>query len=454
MRIRGDQVNTVLPLTEAYLRGKYPLTKLLSPQGGLMSGVVRMGGEPTSPDFNIAACTLGNMHAIFPHLAMSDDPTKVPPPIGGAGADIDPELAWIRAAMEAAERYACLADYADEFIIATASELGSDAMDLDTVPRCSSKEYADPKCPFKPVDKNVPIRWVRGYSLIDQCYRMVPVVMTHLGIRAHEGEQFWNMISTGVAAHFDLETALNSAICESIERDAIAMTWLARLPLPKIQIVAPAPAVLGPNLGRLNQGLVQHHFFDATTDMGVPTIYAVQVLDGHPHLAQYVNCATDFNAAAACAKTIREAAPARPVFEEGYSFPADFNDFAELHDGAAYMGRPELAHAYEFLLKSANAKLLSAVEMEAPLGKHARLQFLLNRLRAKNMDAIVVDLTTDELRALGIWVVRVVIPGLMPMSTHYRGRFLGHQRLYDYPASAGYGRMTEADINPFPQPFA
>ena len=447
-------MNTVLPLTEAYLRGKYPITRLLSPQGGIMSGVIRMAGEATTPDFHMAAATLGDMQALFPGISMTDESGKKGPPIGGAGADADPELAWIRAVMESAERYASMTHFDDENIIASANELGAQAMELDSVPRCSEREYADPKCPFKRIDKSQPIRWVRGYSLTDQCPRLVPLVMTHLGVKPFVGEQFWNMISTGVAAHFDLETALASAICESIERDAIAMTWLARLPLPRIQFTAPVPSILAPNLGRLNQGLVQQYFFDATTDMGVPTIYTVQVMEGHPHLAQYVNCATDFSAAAACAKTIREAVPARQVFEDGYAFPADFHDFAELHDGAAYMGKPEMGHAFEFLLKSPNMKKLAEAEMASPLDKHQRLAFLIQRLREKKMDAIAVDLTTDELRELGIWVVRVVIPGLMPMSTHYRGLFLGHQRLYDYPASAGYGRLTEADINPFPQPFA
>jgi ribosomal protein S12 methylthiotransferase accessory factor len=50
--------------------------------------------------------------------------------------------------------------------------------------------------------------------------------------------------------------------------------------------------------------------------------------------------------------------------------------------------------------------------------------------------------------------VRVVIPGLMPMSSIHRARFLGHPRLYEYPKAAGFGALTEADINPYPQPFA
>ena len=71
-----------------------------------------------------------------------------------------------------------------------------------------------------------------------------------------------------------------------------------------------------------------------------------------------------------------------------------------------------------------------------------------------DMEVIAIDLTTDELRERGAWVVRAVIPGLMPMSSDYRARFLGTPRLYEYPKNAGFGSITENDINRAPQPFA
>lgn len=447
-------MNSSLPLAETWLRAKYPVARLLAPGGGLLSGVRRLGGEPTSVDLHAATAHLGNLTEIFPEIVRSDGSDLSREIIGGAGADADPELAWIRAVMEGAERYSCMLHLEDEFVTASANELGADALDLDTVPRCSERERADPRCLFALPDKGAPIRWLRGFSLTERRTRMVPAVMSHLHLRPGPGENFCDMISTGVAAHFDLESALCSAICESIERDAIAITWLARLPLPKIEIPVPPPAALGPNLARLNQSLLRHHFFDATTDMGIPTVYALELLDGHPHLAQYVNCATDFSAAAACAKTIREAAPARPVFEDGYGYPADVRDFSALHDGAAYLGRREMRHEFDFLTGSGFTRRLEDVEIGVPQGRGARLRYLLQRLRAMNMEAVAVDLTSDELRELGVWVVRVVIPGLMPMSTHYRGRFLGHPRLYEYARKAGRPDFCEDHVNPAPQPFA
>jgi ribosomal protein S12 methylthiotransferase accessory factor len=119
------------------------------------------------------------------------------------------------------------------------------------------------------------MRWSRGYSLTLGRERFVPAVMTHLYLRPTSQERIWQEISTGVAAHTRLEAALISAICEVIERDAIAITWLARLQLPRIEFTTPLPAALATNFELLKRSLVQQYFFDATTDIGIPTVYAV-----------------------------------------------------------------------------------------------------------------------------------------------------------------------------------
>ena len=118
------------------------------------------------------------------------------------------------------------------------------------------------------------------------------------------------------------------------------------------------------------------------------------------------------------------------------------------------MGRTDHRGAFDFLLNSKDRKPLEEISIGPFENEVTRLHFLCHRLNSLGMDAIAVDLTTDELRDVGLWVVRVVTPELMPMSPIYRARYLGHPRLYEYPEQAGYGSRTEADINPFPQPFA
>ena len=447
-------MNPSLSLNEEYLRLKYPVARLLQPVGGILSGLVRLGGEIGVPDFNTAYTSLNNVSKLFPYVSRADGTDASHETMGGAGADLSSEKAWIRAVMEGAERYATMAYSQDEFVTASADELGNQALDMDLIPRCSDREYSNPRCPLVRPDKTKKIRWVKGFSLTDRQELFVPAVMTHLYFRPLQQDRYWHGITTGVAAHNSFEAAALGAICEMVERDAIAITWLAKLSLPKIEFSKPLPSALMPNFNQLNKSLVKQTFFDATSDFGIPTVYTVQCLDGHPNMSQYVNCATEFNAVRACAKTIREAAPARFVFNNGVKYPQNVDDFLALHDGASYLGRPEKRHEFDFLLNSKRNIQLNDIASWKEESDKIKLKKVLEIFRSKNMNIVAVDLTTDELRELGIWVIRVVIPGLVPMSPVHRARFLGHPRLYSYPKSMGFGSLCEDDINPAPQPFA
>ena len=52
-------MNPVLNLRESYLRGKYSVARILLPTGGLLSGVSRLEGEHTAPDFDIVGMVFG-----------------------------------------------------------------------------------------------------------------------------------------------------------------------------------------------------------------------------------------------------------------------------------------------------------------------------------------------------------------------------------------------------------
>ena len=94
-----------------------------------------------------------------------------------------------------------------------------------------------PQCRLVVPDKRSKIRWVRGLLPDTGEVVYIPAVMvySHLGNRL-PGERFWLPTSTGCAAEVSYERALLSAIYEAIERDAISITWLQKLALPRIQI--------------------------------------------------------------------------------------------------------------------------------------------------------------------------------------------------------------------------
>jgi ribosomal protein S12 methylthiotransferase accessory factor len=420
-----------------------------------MSGVAVAGPRVGDAAFSIWTSSLGNVAMTFPHLSVANDPEAV---LGGSGVDVDNRTAWLCAVVEGAERYANCVHSPEDFVVATAADLGDSAMDLDRLPRCSDREYADPKCPLVKPERNLPLRWARGYSLIDRCERFVPAILTHLFLTPMPGERITIPISTGVAAHTSLAAALVSAICEVIERDAISLTWLARLRLPEIDLPETLPPQIARSRPKLERSSIRHHLFDASTDLGIPTVFSVEDCRDSQTAELLVDCATSFDAAACCAKTMRESAAVRFMMRPTRNLPADVADFTSLFHGATYFARGGHRVAFDFLLAQpprrtlADVQALSRVDPEAD--SESKLRLLVERLRALGMDAVAVDLTTDEIRQAGLFVVRVVIPDLMPMSPVYRARFLGTPRLYEYPERAGFGVLSESDINPEPMPFA
>ena len=142
------------------------------------------------------------------------------------------------------------------------------------------------------------------------------------------------------------------------------------------------------------------------------------------------------------------------MFEYPRHIPDNFEDFLQLEEGAAYMGRPEQRKHFDFLLNSNKTVPISAMQGAYPSTDSGKLKWLKKRFTDLGMKVYVTEITTDELQEVGLRAVRVIIPELMPMTPVYRARFLAHKRLYDYPLKAGFGAVTEDTLNHAPQPFA
>jgi ribosomal protein S12 methylthiotransferase accessory factor len=372
----------------------------------------------------------------------------------GCGASLDEEHARAVAVAEALERYCNAMVAPGDAIVASADELGDEATDWRDFPALSARELADPACPLRPFDPAAKMRWIRGWSLTRNRPAYVPLAMTHLYLTLSAAENFTFQISTGVAAHGDVRRACVSAICEVIERDAIALTWLGKLPLTRLIIEGDGPLEAAAELAAARRRAAIYTFFDATTDLGIPTTLCLQTVAGHPTMRQVVSCSTNFSAGLTVAKAIREAVAVSTVFDPPAAIPGEPADFTNLLHGSSYMARPVQRAHFDFLLESPRAVTFERRYSDPlPAEPAAQLVHLRELFRRKRMDVVLVDMTVDEVRRHGLSVVRAVIPALMPITFVHRARFLGHRRLYDYARSIGHA-LTEASVNPAPMPFA
>jgi ribosomal protein S12 methylthiotransferase accessory factor len=353
---------------------------------------------------------------------------------------------------EALERYSAAVYDARCFVRASAESMGSRAIDLRHIPSCSRREYARPGCPVIPADPAAQLRWNLATNLRTGDEVLVPAVMTYLMLDRTEAEKFWMPITTGSAIHFDPLEAVFNAITEVIERDAVSLTWLQKLPLPLLADEC-IPEAARSLLEWTAERHIETYLFDATTDLGIPTVYCLQVAPHAARGAHLVGGACDIQVERAVTKALLECVGTRAMLHERPPPPRRYRDHHSESDSAATVGRPSARRAFEFLVNGAQERPRSRPRCEQAETPQARVDLVLERLARLRMDAYLTDITPGEVRELGLTAYRVVIPALQPMSLHPLARFTGHQRLFTAPARMGFPVLPESRLNRWPQPM-
>jgi ribosomal protein S12 methylthiotransferase accessory factor len=428
------------------------LESLVSPLGPI-TGIESAAGPPGLSRASACACSIG-----APVTETAAEAVRSPVRCGGRAID-DADRARLLALAEAMERYSSGGFAAEPSVVAPIAAARSygptDAvLDPATVARCSERELADPNCPLGSYDPAAAIRWVSGVNLHDGVETQVPTVMAYHGCRGHlESERFWYRISTGCAVHFDPYEALFAALCEVIERDAVMVAWLQRMPLPLVpddRLSATAAGIVDWAQARFMRTLL----FDATTDLGVPTVLCVQTAEHDPRVRTVMSAGTGRNLGAAAEKAILEVVYLRNgLFREAGTMPENVAEIQALSDGARYMAHPERAAAFDFLISDAHSRSREPVP-DLPADPRSAVSTVLLRLRRNGMRAFAVDRTRGEAAQIGLHSFAVVIPELQPMTTLPIAQYRAHPRLYALPASMGYAVHPEEELNPWPLPFA
>ncbi|MFD8500397.1 YcaO-like family protein [Amycolatopsis sp. NPDC059657] len=449
--------------TSAMTDAAAALRARLSPLVGMLGPVLPatpLRVPEGSPGLPIACSSVGDLRWPLPEVAVFAERTGAPTTgLDGAGGGFDADLAEWVAVAEALERY-CSAVYSrDQLVTATADELGTEALDLDTLPRLSERELADKLHDIGPARKDLPRSWVRGVRLADARLTWIPAELVWLCFHDPGVTRITAPNTTGCAIHSDPWQALLNGLLEVIERDAISIVWHQRLPLPEIEVDSGFPE-LEQLLAQFdtNPGLSMR-LFDATLDLGVPTVYAVYQEHHSPHLRQVLGCGINPSPGKAAANAVREAISCRLALEyRGDEVPTEAGMIRGTLDGALYMGKAEHAEAFDFLLGPGRAGGTIRLS-DLRTGATARdpkqyLTELLARMGEAGLDVFAVDIGCDESREAGLTAVKAIVPGLQPLSFTHRAQFLGSPRLFAAPAACGYPVRQPGELNPWPQPFA
>lgn len=398
-------------------------------------------------------------------------------------AFFDPEHARRAAIGEAMERY-CGNFVPGDLRKASYRDLvsaGETALDPGEVILYSAAQYGAEGFPFVPMSGDLAIYWAEGRDLATEEEILVPASLVYINffLGALSAEPTTNfVIYSGIAAGAGREAAERSALEELIERDAVEIWW--RTGSPAVGLAPAESATVRAALAaREDDGRLSYHLIRIPTGFGVPVVGALIQDHREGIVALGTACRPDPTAAAL--KALIEAIHLRYYaiglldprgsvwlsMEAGIldpsvykpfradrayeaSYRSDYHDLTDLGCHAQIYLDPRMRRHVRRILEPPSWEPLSAVP--AVVEDDPR-RSLLGRLQSRGFRALSVDVTTPDVRASGLSVVRVIVPGLYP-NAPAAFPCLGGRRLYEEPARLGWLpqvlREEDLDLTPLP----
>jgi ribosomal protein S12 methylthiotransferase accessory factor len=407
--------------------------------------------------------------------------------LSGTGRTLSYEQSQLAAIAETLERYGGQRPKTRRTtVIASYRELGEQALDPTTLGLHTAEQYALPGFRYVPYHQDLVCPWVWSYSFQRQAPILVPKHIGYYGwlrlgaAKPADGEKpspeqtaFVYEISNGCALGSCLEEAIFHGILEVAERDAFLMTWYAQLSVPRLDprsATDPELALMLENIEAASGYTI--YVYNTTLDHGVPCCWVMAVdeqeRDGMPKAL-----------CAAGSHPNPELAVLNALQELEMMVKRLFNDFQLAREAALEMLFDPMAvkemehHSLLYYLPEAFERLSFLYDSpqvpqtfesafsdfynhEPCMDLRDDLTALIDHYARRGIDIVVVDQTAPEHAAQGFHCVKVIMPGMLPMTFgHQHRRNRGFQRLYHLPAELGYrdGPLTDADINPHPHPF-
>ena len=374
---------------------------------------------------------------------------------------------WSRDAAEAAaigealERYSGSYVPADRIVVASADELGEDAVDPQRFALFSDDQYGRGGFPFRPFRRDTRVGWVEGFSLPEgrRAYLPAQLVFMPWQRRCVEEARIGHATSSGLACAATLEEAVLTGLLELVERDAFMVAWHNRLSLPLLDWGEHGELVRLDRRYFAPSGL-RYAAVDLSVFLDVPAVLGV--VHGPPGELGALGVG------AACAPRVEIAW--RKALAEAFSVRRWVRDRAL--EEPERLGRPAAAietfddHTlyYADERRALRAAFLDAsperrdAQTIAPLeGDNVleQIEAVCGRLAARGVSAFSADVSSPDVAAAGLRVVHVVAPELCQLDVVEGARFLGGRRLYQAAFETGLVSrpLDPSDLNPDPHPF-
>ncbi|MFD9894026.1 TOMM precursor leader peptide-binding protein [Amycolatopsis sp. NPDC059027] len=364
---------------------------------------------------------------------------------GGKGAT--PMDAEVGALCEAVERFSGNYQGDELRVRGSLRSLGGEAVHPNSCMLFDERQYRDrarwnaEHAPFQNVcerfDEDEEIDWTPVWSLAGR-RRLLPTGYLYYGAPLECGIRGVRADSNGCAAGSSLEDAILQGTLELIERDAVALWWYNRTPVPGVDLGAFGDPLIAEMAGHYTDLGRELWALDVTSDLGVPVMVALSRRTDGPQEQIMMGLGAHLDPRIALRRAVTELNQLLPALgAEG----AAFGDV----DADRWMRYATVANQ-PYLRPAAGVPARTQADFEFVHRKDVRddVVALGRLLAARGMEMLVLDQTRPDVE---LPVVKVIVPGLRP----FWARF-APGRLFDAPVRLG--RLTEPTpyerLNPFP----
>jgi len=408
-------------------------------------------------------CTIGNIIPIYSsgiYASGSENPSGIM--MGGAvSRNIDKSL--IKAFGEFMERQRCSLDELSTPILFDSydnlANKGYACLDLRELIPFEDHLYDDPSFPWPRYDTCHNIYWIQGVELISGAEFWLPLQKVVLSFSKPRNEIVYiSRLSTGHACGSSFQQAAVGAMHEVIERDSFMLTWHLKIPGVRIEIdhcQNNGLAELYAHMCKYLTGEDKLYVFDISKTEGVYTILSFIKNDLPSAYGIIVSAASHPDPETAVLKALEELCQCQHfayhnlLGERGAEYQQmEIKDIDNLHKHFFYYSTGTRSKNIDFIFEGNKRISLSKMPSFANGTYESNLAYLTHLFNQRKQPVYLADVTKNEIRGDGYYVLKCVIPGYLDLEVTQQYRQLKYSRLQRY--SKELGRSINHNPHPFP----
>ncbi len=362
--------------------------------------------------------------------------------------------------LETIERYAGLtsAHYVDTWM-AKLTDIDQPKLDPRELGLHLDSSYDKHDFLYSRYTEDMPIDWTWGKCLHTNKKVAVPSCFAYYGGNQYVPKvRLVNETSNGCAIGTTVAEASLHAIIELVERDAFLMTWYKQRSLDDITHLLLEDEVFRWSLRKIEMVTnMKIRVLDSTQAHGIPTVICLATGDSLPSQVFGAGSGLDFVSAAVNALAelcghclfLKQRFTVPETTNKAYDMLENSNLVISMEDHGYVMALPESREYTSFINHNAEKKpkrqSLDSILSESKSVEQS-LAIILERLSASGLNVFTVEQNVPEMAETGLFCVKAICPGLLPMT-------FGHQnRRVNFPRIGDLSKQRMAEALP-PHPF-